>query len=76
MAVPYAWWQASDGSASANCGRSLTITRASDGATVEATVADLCPTCTTDNSLDLSVGAFTSIASESEGMVEITWQWN
>lgn len=41
--------------------------------TVSAIVADLCPTCTNDNSLDLSVGAFTQLATEAEGMVGITW---
>jgi expansin (peptidoglycan-binding protein) len=32
--------------------------------------------CANGNSLDLSVGAFTAIASEADGMVPITWTWN
>ncbi|KAK4055367.1 hypothetical protein OIO90_003205 [Microbotryomycetes sp. JL221] len=52
------------------CGRQIKITRVSDGATVVATVR-----CVNNESLDLSVGAFTAIATEAEGMVPITWQW-
>ena len=33
------------------------------------TVADACPTCGDQNDLDLSVGAFTQIATEAEGEV-------
>lgn len=53
----------------------IKITRVDNGATVVARVADSCPTCVNSVSLDLSVGAFTAIATESEGMVPITWQW-
>ncbi|KAM0790926.1 hypothetical protein ACM66B_004233 [Microbotryomycetes sp. NB124-2] len=57
------------------CGRQIKITRVSNGATVVATVRDSCPTCVNNESLDLSVGAFTAIATESEGMVPITWEY-
>lgn len=58
-----------------HCGAMIKITRVDNGATVVARVADSCPTCVNSVSLDLSVGAFTAIATESEGMVPITWQW-
>ncbi len=38
-------------------------------------VADECPSCENANSIDLSVGAFTAIATEAEGMIPITWDW-
>jgi rare lipoprotein A (peptidoglycan hydrolase) len=52
-----------------NCGRQVSITRTSDGRQVTAVVADMCPTCDTDESLDLSQGAFEAIASQEEGKV-------
>ena len=52
-----------------NCGRSILITRTDTGKQVTAVVADMCPTCDNDTSLDLSLGAFNAIASESEGLV-------
>lgn len=76
VAIPYKWWGGNSGQASDRCGQTIDITRVSTGAKVTVTVADLCPTCTTDNSLDLSQGAFGAIASESEGQVDITWSWN
>ncbi|KAM0748658.1 barwin-like endoglucanase [Meredithblackwellia eburnea MCA 4105] len=60
----------------ANCGRSITLTRTDNGASVTAVIADECPTCETATSLDLSVGAFTKIATEEEGMVPISWHYN
>ncbi|KAL1406375.1 hypothetical protein Q8F55_008074 [Vanrija albida] len=68
------WWQ-NTGQVSDLCGKQVLITRVSDGRQVTATIADACPTCNTDNSLDLSVGAFNQIASPEEGMVGITWQF-
>ncbi|WWC87897.1 uncharacterized protein L201_002796 [Kwoniella dendrophila CBS 6074] len=68
------WWQDTS-SASPYCGKWITITNTNNGKTVNAMVADACPTCVSDNSLDLSVGAFTAIADESDGQVPITWQW-
>ncbi|OCF43366.1 hypothetical protein I317_02805 [Kwoniella heveanensis CBS 569] len=68
------WWQ-DFSQPSQYCGKYITITNSNNGKTVTAMVADVCPTCVSDNSLDLSVGAFTAIAEESEGSVPITWQW-
>ena len=58
-----------------HCGQTVCITRVSTGKTIKALVQDSCPTCVNDACLDLSVGAFTQIASESEGMVDITWSF-
>lgn len=80
VAIDQAQWYASGsgsfGSPSSLCGKWLTITNTNNGKSVSAIVADVCPTCANGNSLDLSVGAFTAIASESDGMVPITWTWN
>lgn len=59
----------------ANCGRQVKIVRTDNGASVIATIADECPTCDTGTSLDLSVKAFTSIATEDEGQVPIKYTY-
>ena len=69
------WWQ-NTGSPSPYCGQWVTITNNNNGKTVVAQIQDACPTCVNGNSLDLSVGAFTAIADESEGSVPITWSFN
>lgn len=74
VAIPSSYY-GNYGSASSNCGRWINIKRTDTGATVSAQVADVCPTCTTGTSIDLSYGAFTAIASTSEGMVPVEWQW-
>ncbi|GAA5909215.1 hypothetical protein JCM6882_003766 [Rhodosporidiobolus microsporus] len=48
-----------------HCGKMVTIYRG--GKSIQAKVQD---------DLDLSVGAFNAIASESEGQVDITWSWS
>ncbi|KAH9946091.1 RlpA-like double-psi beta-barrel-protein domain-containing protein-containing protein [Epithele typhae] len=60
---------------SSNCGRKIKLTNTKNGKTVEAVVADACPTCTQGHDLDLSFGAFMQIATEEEGEVPITWQF-
>ncbi|WWD16508.1 hypothetical protein CI109_100934 [Kwoniella shandongensis] len=70
------WW--SDYASNNNspyCGKSITLTNTNNGKSVTAVVADVCPSCVSSNSLDLSVGAFNAIASESDGQVPITWVW-
>jgi len=69
-------WYGDLGQVSQYCGRSVTITNTNNGKQVTITVADVCPTCDTDNSFDLSYGAFTAIASEADGEVPITWHFN
>lgn len=59
----------------ANCGRKIRLTRTSTGQSITATVADECPTCINDQSLDLSVAAFNALASPDVGMFDITWQF-
>lgn len=80
VAIDQAQWYASGsssfGSQSNLCGKWLTITNTNNGKSVSAIVADVCPTCANGNSLDLSVGAFNAIATESEGQVPISWTWN
>lgn len=72
----YASGSGSFGSPSSLCGKWVTITNTNNGKSVTAQVQDVCPTCANSNSLDLSVGAFTAIASEADGMVPITWHFN
>lgn len=55
------------------CGKKVIITNTQNGKTVTVTVADDCPTCDGENSIDLSVAAFNAIANESEGVVPISW---
>lgn len=68
------WWQ-TYGVQSDLCGRWVNIKNTNNGKTVTAMIADVCPTCVSDNSLDLSFGAFTAIASEGDGMVPIEWSF-
>ncbi|KAE9407913.1 barwin-like endoglucanase, partial [Gymnopus androsaceus JB14] len=51
------------------CGKKVTITNTNNQKTVTVTIADDCPTCDNENSIDLSVRAFTQIATEEEGEV-------
>lgn len=54
----------------AMCGQTVWIQ--GNGKTIEATVADTCPTCES-GSLDLSVGAFQQLSGLDAGVVPITW---
>lgn len=63
------------GNESSLCGKQVEITNTNNGKTVTVTIADDCPTCTNGNSIDLSVGAFTQIATEAEGEVPIKWKF-
>lgn len=54
----------------------LSILALADLALSQATVADACPSCTSEYSLDLSVGAFTEIGSEDTGVLDITWYFS
>jgi len=69
------YWGSDFSQGSSYCGRWVNIKNTNNGKTVTAMVADVCPTCNNGNSLDLSVGAFTAIASESDGMVPIEWSF-
>ncbi|SAM82742.1 uncharacterized protein UBRO_05003 [Ustilago bromivora] len=52
------------------CGQKVWIQ--GNGKTIEATVADTCPTCSW-GSLDLSVGAFQQLGGLDAGVVPISW---
>lgn len=75
IAIDIAWY-GNTGSESSYCGKSITVQNTQNGKEVTAVVADVCPTCANGNSLDLSVGAFTAIATEAEGQVPINWWFN
>lgn len=51
------------------CFKTIHITNSNTGATVDAIVADACPTCGGTDNLDLSIGAFTAIATLEDGEV-------
>lgn len=63
------------GQVSPLCGKQVLIKNTNNGKTVNVTVADDCPTCENENSIDLSMGAFTQIATEEEGEVPIEWSY-
>lgn len=52
------------------CGQMVTIQ--GNGNTIQAVVADTCPTCNWGD-LDLSVGAFQQLSGLDAGVVPITW---
>jgi len=58
------------------CGRSVTITNTNTGATATGVVADACPTCSNENSLDLSVGLFQALGNMNDGVLPISWHFN
>ncbi|KAI0322212.1 RlpA-like double-psi beta-barrel-protein domain-containing protein-containing protein [Amylostereum chailletii] len=58
------------------CGKKVLIMNTANGKTVEATVADTCPSCQGNaNSLDLSHGAFDAIGDENTGVLPIVWMF-
>ncbi|KAG7580148.1 hypothetical protein FFLO_00119 [Filobasidium floriforme] len=73
VALPAQYWNNGGSSPSSHCGSYIQVTRGDRS--VNAVVADLCPSCVGADSIDLSVGAFNQIASESEGMVSISWKF-
>jgi len=58
-----------------NCGKQVEITRVSTGKTITVTVADECPTCNDPESIDLSIGAYTQLGTETEGEFDIAWKF-
>lgn len=63
------------GSKSSLCGQRVHIQNTNNGNTVEVIIADVCPSCANGNSIDLSVAAFSALASTSDGMVPIAWSF-
>ncbi|KAM0751599.1 barwin-like endoglucanase [Meredithblackwellia eburnea MCA 4105] len=56
-----------------DCGRTVVVTNTANGKSVVATVADACPGCENENSLDLSIGAFGKIGDYDTGVLSISW---
>lgn len=74
VALPAWAWNYNGGSSpSQYCGQSIQVTRGDRS--VVALVTDLCPSCVGADSIDLSSAAFNQIASESEGMVSVSWKF-
>ncbi|KAG1827213.1 RlpA-like double-psi beta-barrel-protein domain-containing protein-containing protein [Suillus subaureus] len=63
------------GNTSPLCGQQVRITNTDNGNTVVVTIADDCPTCANENSIDLSVAAFQALDSLSVGDIPITWSF-
>ncbi|KAG2111622.1 plant expansin [Suillus discolor] len=63
------------GNASPLCGQQVQITNQINGNTVVVTIADDCPTCQNENSIDLSVAAFQALDNLSVGDLPITWKF-
>ncbi|KIK57764.1 hypothetical protein GYMLUDRAFT_45948 [Collybiopsis luxurians FD-317 M1] len=61
------------GDRSQYCGRTIAIT--ANGKTVNGVVADDCPTCDNENSLDLSSGLFQQFYELSVGEFDMSWQF-
>jgi len=57
------------------CGKKVKITNKSTGKSITATVADMCPSCISSGSIDLSVGAFQALASLDQGVFPVSWQF-
>jgi len=57
------------------CGKQVSITNPANNKNVVVTIADACPGCNGQNSIDLSTGAFNRIADPSQGQVPITWSF-
>merc|ERR1712230_92602 len=57
------------------CGKSVKVTNTANGKSVVATVADMCPSCASSGSLDLSTGAFDVIGAQDTGVLPISWDF-
>lgn len=63
------------GNSSPLCGQQVQITNENNGNTVVVTIADDCPTCANENSIDLSVAAFQALDNLSVGDIPIKWKY-
>ncbi|KAF8892538.1 RlpA-like double-psi beta-barrel-protein domain-containing protein-containing protein [Infundibulicybe gibba] len=62
------------------CGKQVRITNTQNNKSVTVTIADACPTCENENSIDLSRGAFQQIATFDQGVantpiVSVAWSF-
>ncbi len=62
VAIDSAWWPNYQSGSSDLCGKWMTITNTANGNTAVAQVADVCPTCVSAGSLDMSTGLFSALA--------------
>ncbi|KIY72160.1 hypothetical protein CYLTODRAFT_418137 [Cylindrobasidium torrendii FP15055 ss-10] len=72
VAIPYALW-GDQNSRSDNCGKTVTMCNDKTGSCIDATVADLCPTCVGDYSIDLSQGLYNALAAGADGVFQTTY---
>ncbi|KDR68843.1 hypothetical protein GALMADRAFT_215445 [Galerina marginata CBS 339.88] len=63
------------GTQSSLCFHQARITNVNNGKSVTITITDVCVSCQNNNSFDLSTGAFSAIASLSDGIIPITWEF-
>lgn len=75
VAITSSIWGGSFSRASSKCGKMVRIRNTENGKTVDAVIADACPTCRGGNSLDLSTGAFDKLGSRSKGVLKIEWKF-
>lgn len=59
----------------AHCGKTVKLTNLDSGATTTAIVADECPTCDSDKSIDLSKGAFGALTNSNFDLGEFNIGW-
>jgi hypothetical protein len=57
------------------CGKTIRVTRTSNGKSVDVIVADACPSCGNPGDVDLSQGAFRQLGTDEEGMFDISYEW-
>jgi len=58
-----------------NCGRKVKLVNKTNGKSVEATVADKCPTCISNYSVDCSLGTFLAMSELSVGIFDLAWDY-
>ncbi|KZV72820.1 hypothetical protein PENSPDRAFT_750633 [Peniophora sp. CONT] len=63
-----------DGLKPGTCGRQLRVVNTQNNKEVVVIIQDVCPSCT-ENSLDLSLGAFDELADESSGIIPIKYTY-
>ncbi|KIY72159.1 hypothetical protein CYLTODRAFT_486555 [Cylindrobasidium torrendii FP15055 ss-10] len=69
VAIPILLW-GDYNSRSSMCGKTVTMCNAKTNNCVDAVVADLCPTCVGDYSIDLSDGLFKALAAGADGVFD------
>lgn len=61
------------GKKSSLCGKKIKVVNTKTNKSVTVTIEDDCPTCSNENSVDLSQAAFNQIGTAEEGEVDIQW---